>query len=273
MKVFCIFSDERAFRSKSPAVFSHVLKQIGIRSTYVPFKVYPEDLGAAMQSIKVLNIDGANITVPYKEAVLPHMDVLSEGAKIVGAVNTVIRSNNTLKGYNTNAIGFMHTLEEAGFEVSDKNALVFGTGGAARAVIFVLNWLRANSVMVAGRTPEKTQRIVDKFGGEPIEIASIGGRPVSADIVINATSVSSPEESPDMAEVVSKLNLTDCELIMDLNYGRNESFWHNLARSKEIRFISGLTPLAHSARQTILLWTRVDAGPEAFMKAVENVIY
>ena len=92
MKIFCILSDDRAFFSKSPAMFTSVFKRVGIRGAYVPFRVAPEEIGRAMESLRVLNIDGANITAPYKESVFPHMDILSEGANIIGAVNTVVRT-------------------------------------------------------------------------------------------------------------------------------------------------------------------------------------
>ena len=151
MKVFCILSDERVYSSKSPVMFSRVLQRVGIQAAYVPFKVNPKNLGLALQSLKVLNISGANVTVPFKEKVIPHLDVLSEGANIIGAINTIVCNGDSLKGYNTNAIGFMDALNDADFEVAGKSALVFGTGGAAKAVVFMLNWLRAATIRVAGR--------------------------------------------------------------------------------------------------------------------------
>ena len=87
MNVYCIISDERAYRSKSPAIFSAVFKRAGINGAYVPFVVKPENLGQALQSLRVLNIAGANVTVPYKETVIPYLDVLSEGANIIGSIN------------------------------------------------------------------------------------------------------------------------------------------------------------------------------------------
>ncbi len=152
MKVFCILSDERVQGSKSPAMFSRVLRRIGMQGVYVPFKVDPKHVGQALQSLKILNIAGANVTVPYKEKVIPYLDVLSEGANIIGAVNTIVCNGDTLKGYNTNAIGFMDALNEAGFEVAGKSAVVFGTGGAAKAVVFMLNWLRAGRRHSSGRS-------------------------------------------------------------------------------------------------------------------------
>ncbi len=272
MKVFCILSDERVFRSKSPAIFSHVFKRIGINSIYVPFKVMPGDIGSAMQSLKTFNIEGANITVPYKESVLPYMNVLSEGAKIVGAVNTIIRNGDELKGYNTNAIGFMHTLDEAGFNATDRAALVFGTGGLARAVVFILNWLSADSVIIAGRTKEHLDKITKKSRCQAKNVKTFDDRPFSANIVVNTTSVSSEEESPELAQIVSRLNLNDCELVVDFNYGRKNNFWRDMAEKKGIKFINGFTPLAHSARQILLLWTKIDVGPEEFITAIKQNI-
>ena len=83
MRVYCILGDERAYRLKSSLMFSNVLKQQGIKGSYVPFKVAPDQIGQALQSLKVLNIAGANITLPYKEAVIPYLDILSEGANII----------------------------------------------------------------------------------------------------------------------------------------------------------------------------------------------
>ena len=71
MQVYCILGDERVMRSKSPTIFTKVLKRIGLKSTYVPFRVDPERIGSAMQSIRVLNIAGASITIPFKEKVIP----------------------------------------------------------------------------------------------------------------------------------------------------------------------------------------------------------
>jgi len=270
MKVFCILSDERVQASKSPAMFSRVLQRIGMQGVYVPFKVEPENLGRALQSLNVLNIAGANITVPYKEKVIPFLDVLSEGANIIGAINTIVCNGGTLKGYNTNAIGFMDALSEAGFEVAGKSALVFGTGGAAKAVVFMLNWLRAATIRVAGRSPGKTAGIAERFEVEGCSIDELGDRPFAADIVVNATSVSSPQEAPELAASIQKLQVPGCQLVLDLNYGRSQNFWQDMARRKDIRFMDGLPALAFQARRTLALWTRVQVAPEEFLNALKE---
>ncbi len=270
MKVFCILSDERAGQLKSPIMFSRVLNRQGINGTYVPFVVKPQDLGQAVQSIRVLHMAGASITIPYKEAVLPMLDVLSEGANIIGAVNTIVLDGDRLKGYNTNAIGVMDALNEAGFEVEGKAALVLGSGGAARAVVFILNWLRAATIFVAGRNRDKTKKIVDALGGELLEFSSLSERSIPVDIVINATAVSSRDESPEMADLASRLDIPGCQLIFDLNYGRPKNYWEELAQAKDIRFLDGLSPLAFQARRTFALWTGMQVPPEEFLNALQE---
>jgi shikimate dehydrogenase len=270
MKVYCILSDERAVHSRSPAMFSAVLKRQGINAVYVPFVVQPSDLGQALNGLRVLNIAGANVTAPFKETILPYLDILSEGARIIGAINTVVRDGDRLKGYNTNAIGIMDTLREADFNVEDKTALVFGTGGAARTVAFILTWLRAREVWVAGRNVDRARKIVTQFSGRGVDLGILSGLPLPARIIINATSVSSPEESADMAGLVEKLKLRGCELILDLNYGRRRNFWQEKAEKEGIRFMDGLNPLAYQARRTLQLWTGIQVPPEEFLNALQN---
>ncbi|MEA3436576.1 MAG: shikimate dehydrogenase [Thermodesulfobacteriota bacterium] len=270
MKVFCILSDERAFRLKSPDMFSTVMKRLGIKGRYVPFAVKPEDIGQAVQSIRILNMAGVNITVPYKEKVIPFLDVLSEGANIIGAVNTIVCNGDILKGYNTNAIGFMDALSDADFDVEGKTALVFGTGGAAKSVVFIFNWLRTDSIIVAGRRKEKALEIVDRFSGDAMPIFDLPDRPFSANIVVNATSVSSTDESPELAAVVEKLEIPECELVLDLNYGHTQNFWQDMAKARGIRFVDGLSTLAFQARRTFALWTGTQVPPDEFLKAIDE---
>lgn len=268
MKVFCIIGDERALRLKSSPMFTAVMNRIGIKGVYVPFQVAPEHIGPAVQSLRILNIAGANVTVPYKETAIPFMDVLSEGARFIGAINTIVRKGDQLKGYNTNAIGFMEALNFAGYSVAGKSALVFGTGGAAKAVIFILNWLQAAAVTVVSRDKEKSMRITARMGGEAIELSDLTAQPNPANLIVNATSVSSPEESPEFAALAETLKAPACELVMDLNYGRPQNFWQAMAAKNNIPFMDGLPALAHQARRSFSLWTGIQVPPDEFLKAL-----
>jgi shikimate dehydrogenase len=265
-KVFCIISDHRVFRSKSPDMFNAVIGRTGIKGAYVPFMISNEHLGKALQSLRVLNIAGANITAPYKEKVLPFMDVLSEGANIIGAVNTVVCKNDQLKGYNTNAIGIMDALNEVKFDIAGKKALVIGTGGAARAVLFILNWLRAESVVVAGRNHANTQRLADDFSCTPRSLKDLADFPVTVDIIINATSIVGKDECQVLSEIIGQMQIHRCQLIFDLNYGYRDNLWQSLADAHNIPFMDGLSTLAYQARRTFLLWTGQEVPHEEFLR-------
>jgi shikimate dehydrogenase len=269
-KVYCIFGDERVFNSKSPLLFSALLKKIGLTGSYVPFMIGPDKIGEAVHSLRTLNIAGANVTAPFKERVIPHLDILSEGANIIGAVNTITRCGDTLKGYNTNAVGFMNAMTETGFDAAGKTALVFGTGGASRAVVFILNWLRTDTILIAGRNEQKVQKVIDKIGGESQPLESLKNRTITAHVMVNATPVSTVEESAEMAQLLKGLEVKGCELIIDLNYGRRENFWELYARARGIRFVDGLTPLAHQARRSFMLWTKIDVDPGDILKVLRS---
>jgi shikimate dehydrogenase len=164
----------------------------------------------------------------------------------------------------------MDALREIDFDVVDKTALVFGTGGAARTVAFILTWLRAREVWVAGRDIGRASEIVTQFSGRGVGLDMLRRIPLPARIVINATSVSSPDESAELAELVEKLELRGCELMLDLNYGRRRNFWQEKAAREGIRFIDGLSPLAFQARRTLQLWTGIQVPPEEFVNALKN---
>jgi shikimate dehydrogenase len=269
-KVFCLISNQRVFRSRSPAMFTTVLGRTGINGAYVPFMVEDANLGKALDALRVLNIAGANIDAPFKEKVLPFLDVLSEGANIIGSVNTIVCKGGQLKGYNTNAIGIMDALNAVNFDIAGKKALVVGTGGAARAVVFILNWLRAESIVVAGRDYEKTCRLADHFDSTPRRLNDLADNPVTVDLVVNATSVSSRDESGALPSLLDRLKINGCQLVFDLNYGRRNNIWKTVAEKNDIRFIDGLSALVYQARRTFLLWTGREVPQEEFSNALEQ---
>jgi len=270
-KVFCILSDDRVFKAKSPDMFSLLFQRVGLNAVYVPFEIEPDRIGSALTSLRALNIAGANVGVPYKETVVPHLDELSEGANFIGAINTIVRRGTVLKGYNTNAIGFMDTLNQIDFDTAGKSVLVFGSGGAAKAVVFVFNWLRAENIYVVGRNQAAVAHIVESIGGTGRPLQDLDGTRIPVDIVVNATSVSSPQESTELSELVSRLDLPDCQWIIDLNYGREENFWQARAASTGIRFVDGLLPLAFQARRSFALWTGLQVEAREFLDALKEL--
>jgi shikimate dehydrogenase len=270
MKVFCILSDARAFRSKSPAMHSAVLRRLGIDGVYVPFMVEPERVGDAVRGLRALNLAGANVTIPHKEAVLPYLDALASEAEAVGAVNTIVPGPEGLTGHNTDVGGFKEALAAADFDAKGKNALVMGTGGAAKAMVFALKSLGTEKVFVAGRARERTSQVAGRFGAVPQPLDSLLGLPVPVHLLVNATPASNFRESPELAARLERLDVPVCELVVDLNYGRSENFWFELAARVGARFMDGMPMLVHQARLSFALWTGIDVDADMFMEALEE---
>lgn len=102
--------------------------------------------------MKKRDFKGINVTIPYKEDVIPYIDMLDENAKKIGAVNTIVHKNNKLYGYNTDYYGFLFTLEHEGIEIAGKKVVVLGTGGAAKSILVALSYLNAKEVITVKRT-------------------------------------------------------------------------------------------------------------------------
>lgn len=272
MKVYCIISDERAFKSKSPAMHTEVLRRTGIDAVYVPFCVRPSQIGDAVKGLRALQIAGANVTIPYKESVMPYLDEISEDASAIGAVNTVVCQGERLTGYNTDAGGFMDMLEREQFQPQGAKALVVGTGGAARAILYALKRLGAASVLLAGRDSTRTSQLAALTDAEATRLVSLRDGPVEVDLVVNATSASAPEDAPALADLVHCLDARGWKLIVDINYGRKDNFWRNKAHSVLASFVDGLPMLAYQARRSFSLWTGRDVDPEVYLAILrENV--
>lgn len=270
MKIFCVLSDARAFRSKSPTMHNAVLERQGINGVYVPFAVEPDWIGEAVRGLRALNIAGANVTVPYKELVIPYLDTLSEEASAAGAVNTIVIRDNSLIGDNTDIGGFIDALEGVDFSAKGTSVLVFGTGGASKAVALALGRLGPSEILLAGRNPDKTRLTADTFGATAVTFASLTGRRIPSNLVVNATSVSSPGEDSKMADFVSSLDFPHCELFVDLNYGREVNFWRDCATTCGARFMDGLPMLAYQARRSFALWTGIEVDAEVFMEPLKE---
>lgn len=132
-KVLGIFGDPVA-HSRSPHMQTAALTAAGIDAVYVPFHVSAERLQDAVRSIVALELHGVNLTIPHKEAVCALLDELDEDARLIGAVNTVVRCKDRLVGYNTDAPGLLNALrDDLQFDPEGRRVLVLGAGGAARA--------------------------------------------------------------------------------------------------------------------------------------------
>ena len=152
--------------SKSPAMHNAWFEEMSIDATYIPLHVSSELLESAVAGLKTLGASGWNVTIPHKTAIIPYLDELDELAHKMGAVNTVVRTTEgKLKGYNTDGVGFVRSLEEAvGSSHKDKPVLLVGAGGAARGIAFAMQQQGYNDLTITNRTVANAQAIVDEMG-------------------------------------------------------------------------------------------------------------
>lgn len=275
MKVLCVLSDHRAHKSKSPLMHNGVIRARGLEAEYmyVPFQIDPENTGAAIAALRALNIAGANVTVPCKEKVIPHLDRLDPAAAAVGAVNTIVPEDGGLAGYNTDIGGFLDALAHGGFNPAGKRALLCGSGGAARGLLQALREGEAKEIFLAGRNPEKSSALAAEFSAQPLDIYDKRKMEEicrECPLIINATAASTPAESPELAELVASLSPHGCEIVVDINYGRTENLWQDLAGRGGARFMDGLPMLAMQAARSFRLWTGLPVTGDEFLAALNR---
>jgi len=153
--------------SRSPLIHNQWIAQYGLRGAYVQLPVRPEDLEAALRSLPKLGFAGCNLTIPHKVAALSLVDRVEQLAHRIGAINTVVvEADGSLTGKNTDAFGYLHSLQESnpGWHADAGPALVIGAGGAARSVVAALLDAGATEVRLCNRSSEKAQAIANDFG-------------------------------------------------------------------------------------------------------------
>jgi shikimate dehydrogenase len=149
--------------SLSPLIHNTAFRSLDLNAVYLAARVAPEAISEAVAGLRALGVMGANVTIPHKRTVMPHLDVLTLEAEAIGAVNTITRlDDGTLRGDNTDAVGFLSGLDTEALRGTD--ALVFGSGGAARAVVYaLLTALHPASLTIAARTTDRAEALAESF--------------------------------------------------------------------------------------------------------------
>jgi len=220
--------------SRSPAMHNAAFAALGLDWVYAPFHVAPADVGDAVRAIRALGLKGVNVTVPHKEAVLPHLDALSPLARQVGAVNTIVNRAGRLYGDNTDVDGFLRALPR-GCRLRGRHVVVIGAGGAARAVLAALGRARVGRVTLANRTLARAQTLARRWRGT-VTVTAVGlealrqGRHLAdAALVVNTTSAGLRSgQFPPLAYAATPRHC----LFFDLLYGHASAFLHRARRAR-----------------------------------------
>jgi shikimate dehydrogenase len=161
--------------TKSPVFQQAGLDELGIKETFEAWDVAPEDLEAKVATFREKGFIAACVTLPHKQAVMPLVDELTEAAEAVGAVNWIFNRDGKLVGHNTDGTGFLRALKEkAGFDPKGVDAVVFGAGGAARAIVYALKTAGVARLTIANRTVEKAQTLASEFSEGRFKPTAIG---------------------------------------------------------------------------------------------------
>ena len=263
----------------SPVMHNTAFRELGLDYVYLAFRVKGEELAQAIEGMRALGISGLNVTIPHKVAVIPFLDELDPLAKKIGAVNTIVNDAGFLRGYNTDASGFLRALRDRGFEPGGKQVAMLGAGGASRAISFVLAESGANLVILNRRqeldwAEELARQINDTFKKEVKALesdeANLEAALDRADIVVNATSVGmSPhiDESP----VPARLLRPDLA-VFDIVYNPLKTRLATEAARAGAETVMGLDMLVWQGALSFEMWTGKEAPVELMKREAIRVL-
>jgi len=243
-------------QSRSPLIHNHWLAAYGLSGRYVLLPVAPGRLGDALRGLPALGFRGCNVTMPYKQDVMPLLDRVEEGARRIGAVNTiVVGEDGRLSGANTDGTGYLLSLREAapGWRADAGPAVVLGAGGAARAVIVALLDAGAPAIRVLNRTPERALAIAAEFGPlvQAVAWADRDAAVQDAALLANATSLGMAGKAP---LEIGLGRLPRAALVSDLVYSPLETRLILDAKARGNAAVGGLGMLLHQARPAFEAW-------------------
>jgi shikimate dehydrogenase len=267
--------------SLSPVMHNAALQAMGLDYVYVPFHIRVEDLEQGLQGLRAIAVQGFNITIPHKQAIIPLLAGLTPLAEAVGAVNTVWRdSMGNWQGTNTDVEGFITPLMAFQRDWTTQNAVILGVGGAARAVVAGCAQLGLRSLHVLGRNPDKLQAFQQSWINSPIS-AQFEIHPwedlaevlTDANLIINTTPLgmhpqvdSSPLSDTDAARIKSGA------IAYDLIYTPSPTRFLKQAKQEGAEILNGLDMLLYQGAAALKQWVKEEAPIEVMRNALRRHI-
>jgi len=260
--------------SLSPVMHNAAFRSLGMDWLYVPLLVESHNLANAIKGLPALGFQAANVTVPYKEKVIPFLDRISTAASEIGAVNTVtIEPGGVLAGENTDWTGFLSHLSEIGFGPAGCTAVILGSGGSARAVSYALA-SKGAKVVVCGRNAETSAALVEslrKLGCKEIpetwSLQKVQEPSCDVDMIINTTPLGMVPQI-DSSPWPEAAPFPKCRLAYDLVYNPPRTRFVEQALATGIKTTNGLGMLVHQAGIAFSLWTGKTAPLDVMKQAI-----
>lgn len=248
--------------SISPFIHNHAYQLTATNAVYLAWEVAEEQVEQSLQQLRVLDMLGANISMPYKKKVLPYLDQVDESAQLIGSVNTIVQKDGCLTGYNTDGLGFLKSLPKT-FSIKDKKLVLLGAGGAATAIILeaIRQGVAEIHLFVRPESLAKYQAIYSPLS-EALSFSivlhdlsrrdQVNAIMVGADLLINATGLGMDGVS---LPVPKDFTFPKGCLVADLAYFPAKTPFLQLAEKQEVQTVNGLGMLFHQAALAFELMT------------------
>ena len=238
--------------SLSPELHNHWIKQNSIDAVYDKKKLNNNELESLILDVRLRNINGVNVTVPFKNTVIPYLDELSEEAKKTQSVNTIYLKNKKVVGHNTDIGGFENAIKKINFDFKNKKVFILGAGGVVPSIIYAAMKMGSTEIIISNRTKEKAEKIKNIF--DNIKLINWGEVP-NFDVIINATSLGLKKEDK------INLNFTNAEknkLFYDLIYNPSETNFLNTGKKLGNIIENGKLMFVYQAFLSFKLWHGIE---------------
>ncbi len=277
-RLICLLGNPVA-HSKSPYMYNLSFEELKLDYSYMAFNIERGSIGEALDAMKLLNVRGFNLTMPFKEDVLEDLDKIDKSAGFIGSVNTVLNKEGKLIGYNTDGKGFIESLEKRKVQYKDKKITILGGGGAARAIAIELALKGAGEIVIANRTleaAEEIKEIIDKnIRGVTCKSLELKEELVEREvkdshILINTTSLgmdSSIHKSP----IENKNTFHRDLFVADVIYYPLETKFLSLAKERGCERMNGLDMLIYQGSLALEIWTNKKM-PRSVIESMQNEV-
>lgn len=263
------------------AMIEPAFRAMNLDWRYLTLEVKPENLAAAVAGARAFGFQGFNCTIPHKVAVIQHLDGLGESAELMGAVNCVVNREGKLIGENTDGKGFVSSFKELA-DPTGKSMILFGAGGAARAIGVEMALAGIKSIIIVNRSVERGKALYDLFSGKlksavggDLDVTFIPWQgdydvPEDTDIVVNATSIGLFPDVDARLDLDTD-SLKSTMIVADVIPNPPKTRLISEATAKGCRLIDGLGMLVSQGVIGIEYWTGRTPNPEVMRRGLEEV--
>jgi len=237
--------------SLSPKLHNYWFKKNNIHAVYEKKKINKEDIKDIIFQARKGNLDGINVTTPFKNSVIPFLDQISPLATETQSVNTIYKKDNKIIGHNTDVGGFEFALKHIKYEVKNKEILVLGAGGVVSSIVVALKKMKASKIILSNRTKEKAEKLKKNISG--VEVINWGETP-NFDMIINATSLGLKKDDQIKIDF-SSIGLN--KLFYDIIYNPKQTEFLSKAKGLGNKTENGKIMFIYQARQAFNIWHKI----------------